>query len=323
MIMFTGSTRDRQEGHGASAAETLTPVSLELGGKDPMIVLSDADLERAANAARLLLDAERGPDVHLDRARLRRGAGLRRVRREGHREGARRCARATRPAGRARVEVGAITFPQADGDHRGPRQGRGRQGRADRRRRPAAARATGTFFEPTVMVDVDHTMKAMTEETFGPTLPIMKVRDAEEAIRLANDSPYGLAASVFGKDIAPRRAGRAPRSRPAPSSSTTRCSTTRRSSCRWAAGRRAGLGSRHGAGGIRKYCAEQAILLTRFVPKKDVHMFPYKAGRTKLLGQAVRPAVRARQARLAATARRSPRPGGSACAGASPTSPAA
>ena len=46
-----------------------------------------------------------------------------------------------------------------------------------------------------------------------------------------------------------------------------------------------GLGTRHGAGGIRKYCAEQAIMLTRFAPKKDVHMFPYKAGRTKLLGK--------------------------------------
>ena len=60
----------------------------------------------------------------------------------------------------------------------------------------------GTFFEPTVLADVDHTMECMTEETFGPTLPIMKVADAEEAIRLANDSPYGLQASVYTKDIA-------------------------------------------------------------------------------------------------------------------------
>ena len=45
-------------------------------------------------------------------------------------------------------------------------------------------------------------MKIMTEETFGPTLPIMKVRDADEAVRLANDSPYGLGASVFSRDTA-------------------------------------------------------------------------------------------------------------------------
>ena len=53
-----------------------------------------------------------------------------------------------------------------------------------------------------MIVDVDHTMECMREETFGPTLPIMKVSDTEEAIRLANDSPYGLAASVFSKDVA-------------------------------------------------------------------------------------------------------------------------
>ena len=51
-----------------------------------------------------------------------------------------------------------------------------------------------------MLVDVDHTMKVMTEETFGPTLPIMKVADAEEAVRLANESPYGLGASVFTRD---------------------------------------------------------------------------------------------------------------------------
>ena len=59
----------------------------------------------------------------------------------------------------------------------------------------------GDFFEPTLLVDVDHSMECMTEETFGPTLPVMKVADAEEAVRLANDSPYGLQASVWTRDI--------------------------------------------------------------------------------------------------------------------------
>src|SRR5258707_9642617 len=64
----------------------------------------------------------------------------------------------------------------------------------------ASSQGGGRFYEPTVLVDVDHTMKCMTEETFGPTLPIMKVADVDEAVRLANDSPYGLASSVFTRD---------------------------------------------------------------------------------------------------------------------------
>jgi acyl-CoA reductase-like NAD-dependent aldehyde dehydrogenase len=60
---------------------------------------------------------------------------------------------------------------------------------------------SGSFYPPTVLVDVDHSMACMTEETFGPTLPIMKVGSVEEAIRLANDSPYGLSASVFSGDV--------------------------------------------------------------------------------------------------------------------------
>ena len=60
---------------------------------------------------------------------------------------------------------------------------------------------SGSFYPPTVLVDVDHSMTCMTEETFGPTLPIMKVGSVDEAIRLANDSDYGLSASVFSKDF--------------------------------------------------------------------------------------------------------------------------
>jgi acyl-CoA reductase-like NAD-dependent aldehyde dehydrogenase len=59
----------------------------------------------------------------------------------------------------------------------------------------------GSFYEPTVLVDVDHSMACMTEETFGPTLPIMKVSSVQEAVRLANDSPYGLSAAVFSRDV--------------------------------------------------------------------------------------------------------------------------
>lgn len=60
----------------------------------------------------------------------------------------------------------------------------------------------GLWFEPTVLTDVDHSMSVMTEETFGPVLPMMAVSDIDEAVRLANDSQYGLNSSVWTRDRA-------------------------------------------------------------------------------------------------------------------------
>jgi acyl-CoA reductase-like NAD-dependent aldehyde dehydrogenase len=62
-------------------------------------------------------------------------------------------------------------------------------------------REAGYFMQPTVLSNVDHTMEVMREETFGPVLPLMTFKTEEEAIRLANDSPYGLTASVWTRDI--------------------------------------------------------------------------------------------------------------------------
>src|SRR5207237_3061143 len=104
-----------------------------------------------------------------------------------------------KPEGFGTVEVGAITFPpqlETIKDHVADATGKGARILTGGNQ----IQSDGRFFEPTVLVDVDHSMKIMTEETFGPTLPIMRVRDAEEALRLANDTPYGLGASVFSRD---------------------------------------------------------------------------------------------------------------------------
>jgi acyl-CoA reductase-like NAD-dependent aldehyde dehydrogenase len=281
MVMFTGSTATGKKVM-ARAAETLTPVSLELGGKDPMIVLSDADVERAANAA-LYYAMQNAGQTCISTERVYVEAPVYDEFVAKVTEKARTLRQGDPSGGPGTVEVGAITFPrqlEIIEDHVDDAVEKGARVLVGGHRRDGE----GQFFEPTVLVDVDHTMKAMTEETFGPTLPIMKVADAEEAIRLANDSPYGLAASVFGKDV--RRAEQVARRIEAGAvvvnDAMVNYTALELPMGGWKA---SGLGTRHGAGGIRKYCLEQAILLTRFAPKKDVHMFPYKKGRTKLIGK--------------------------------------
>ena len=130
-------------------------------------------------------------------------------------------------------------------------------------------------------------MQAMTEETFGPTLPIMKVRDAEQALELANDSPYGLQASVWTKDVV---RGEALARRVEAGAVTVNDAQVNYFALEVPMGgwKTSGLGTRHGAAGIRKYTRQQTILVTRFAPKKDIHMFPYKARTTKLVGRLFR-----------------------------------
>ena len=130
------------------------------------------------------------------------------------------------------------------------------------------------FFEPTILVDVDHTMAAMTEETFGPTLPIMKVADAEEAIRLVNDSPYGLGASVFSGDTVrgEQIARRIEAGAVCVNDALVNYYALELPMGGW---KTSGLGSRHGAGGIRKYARQQAIVVNQYPLKKDLYMFPH------------------------------------------------
>jgi acyl-CoA reductase-like NAD-dependent aldehyde dehydrogenase len=281
-VMFTGSTETGKKVM-AQAAQTLTPVSLELGGKDPMIVLADADFERAANAATFYAMQNGGQTcVSVERVYVEAPVYDRFVDAVTERVSA---LRQGVPAGPGSVEVGAMTFPD--------------QLEIVRRHvdeaRAAGARVTtgghvrdgdGRFYEPTVLADVDHSMAAMREETFGPTLPVMKVADADEAVRLANDSPYGLGASVWTRD---RARGEAIARRLESGFACINDANLNYYAYELPMGgwKESGMGVRHGAGGIRKYTRQQALYVTRLAPKRDLHYFPYRSRTSKLLGRLI------------------------------------
>ncbi|HEU4977786.1 MAG TPA: aldehyde dehydrogenase family protein [Solirubrobacteraceae bacterium] len=280
MIMFTGSTATGKKVM-QKAAETLTPVSLEMGGKDPMIVLSDADLERAANHAvyyamfnggQTCISVERvyveAPvyDEFVSKV-VEKTKGLRQG--VGH--------------GPGTIDVGSMTFPpQVDIVERHVEDAKAKGAKVLVGGHRGHDGEGGYWFEPTILTDVTHDMACMREETFGPTLPIMKVEDAEEAIRLANDSPYGLGASVFSKDVS---RGEAVARRVEAGAVCVNDALVNYTALELPMGgwKSSGMGSRHGAGGIRKYTQQQAIVVSRLHPKKDIHMYPYKAKTTKRL----------------------------------------
>jgi acyl-CoA reductase-like NAD-dependent aldehyde dehydrogenase len=280
-VMFTGSTATGKKVM-ERAARTLTPVSLELGGKDPMIVCADADIERAANAAvhysmqnagQTCVSTER---VYVEEPIYDEFVRLVTDKVGGLRQGV--------PGGPGSTDLGAvINPPQSDIVERhvkdavdsGARVLVG-GGRRDE---------SGHFFEPTVLVDVDHTMACMREETFGPTVPIMKVGDTEEAVRLANDSPYGLQASVWTKDAAKgeRLARRIEAGSVTVNDAQVNYVALELPMGGW---KESGLGTRHGADGIRKYTKKQSVLVTTFAPmKKDLHMMPYTRRRSGFIAR--------------------------------------
>src|ERR1700683_219150 len=125
----------------------------------------------------------------------------------------------------------------------------------------------------------------MVEETFGPTLPIRKVADEDEAVRLANDSVYGLSGSVFGRDTAHAESVARRLDTGAVCVNDAMVNYTALELPMGGA-KASGLGSRHGAGGIRKYCSQQAIVITpKLALKREVHMFPYKARTSRLIAR--------------------------------------
>jgi acyl-CoA reductase-like NAD-dependent aldehyde dehydrogenase len=202
LIVFTGSratgVRIMQD-----AAAGLKRVILELGGKDPLVVLPDADLDAAAafavrnsfrNAGQVCVSTERiyvHRDVEqafvdrvLERTRaLKQGDGRELGVNVGPMVNARQKQKVLEQVAKARAAGARVLAGGGD--------------------------APGNFVQPTVLAGLDHGMDIMREETFGPVACIMSFGSDDEAVRLANDSPYGLGAAVFGERAHAERVARA------------------------------------------------------------------------------------------------------------------
>src|SRR3954470_11622820 len=281
-VMFTGSVATGKK-VAAEAAKSLTPHSLELGGKDPMIVLKDADLERAANGAVFWSMANGGQICQaIERVYVEEPVYDQFVSKIVEKT---RALRQGVPGEAGAVEVGAVTFePQIDimEDHMKDAVDKGAKVLVGGKR----AQGPGRFFEPTVVVDVTHEMKLMQDETFGPILPVMKVRDEDEALRLANDSRYGLNSSVWTKDIA-KGERIAARIQAGSTCVNDAVSNYAAQELPFGGVKESGIGVRHSAAGIRKYCNAHAIMVTRFAMKRELYWFPFTKRNAKILEKAL------------------------------------
>ena len=195
-LVFTGSVTTGKR-IAAAAAERLLPVVLELGGKDPMLVLDDADVDVASSAAVW------GAFVNAGQACLSVERCY--VHHSLYEAFAKACAEKTKQLRigdgmDAHTDVGPMIQERQVKiveSHVEDAKARGARVLAGGRRLPELG---PNFYAPTVLADVTHDMRIMREETFGPVLPMMSCSDDDEAVRLANDSEYGLAASVWTRD---------------------------------------------------------------------------------------------------------------------------
>src|SRR3954447_22021537 len=283
-VQFTGSDRTGKVVM-KRAADTLTPVSLELGGKDPLIVLRDADLERAVNATTTGALANTGQIcMAIERVYVEESIYDEFVRRLT--ENVRKLRQGT--DGRSfGADLGAMTTPaQAEivADHVEDARKKGARVLTGGRR----TERPGDWYEPTVIADVDHSMKVMTEETFGPVIPVMKVADADEAVDLANGTRYGLSASVFagpssqGEQIARRiEAGAV--------NVNDVLTTYFALGVPMGGWKQSGIGFRHGSYGIKKFVRPESIVSPRVKQgKTDPLWFPYTPAKRKMINRVFR-----------------------------------
>ena len=283
MIHFTGSTATGRV-IAARAGERLIATSLELGGKDATIVCADADIDRAVgavawgafhNAGQICISVER---VYVEEPIYDEFLTKLTERVSSLRYG-------MDQPGDFTTDYGAmLTATQLDIVERHVEDARLRGATilTGGRRGPE-----GLFYEPTVLTDVDHSMLCMRDETFGPTVPVMKVDSIDEAIRLANDSPYGLSGSVWTRNEAKGRSI-ARRMTTGAVNINNVLSNVFQLPLPMSGWGDSGLGSRNGAEGILRYTRPQSVISERLSLRTELYWYPRSPRRARIMARATR-----------------------------------
>jgi acyl-CoA reductase-like NAD-dependent aldehyde dehydrogenase len=283
-LFFTGSVSVGKK-LMAEAAKTLTPLSLELGGNDPMLVLKDASIERAVNCAcwagyqnagqscggveRIYVDESIYPEflaqLKAKTAALRHGPD----------------------SGNFDVDMGCVTTKaQYDTIDSQVRDAVAHGAKIEAQSRPIPGCPTnGLFYPATVLTGCTPTMRVMREETFGPVLPVIPFKTEEEAIQLANDCSLALTSSVFSRDAKHARAV-AKRLQSGVVSINDHLYSHGMSEAPWGGWKESGLGRTHGYLGLKEMCNVKCIN-TDTVPSgclpRNLWWYPFSADTYKLL----------------------------------------
>ncbi len=269
-IMFTGSVNTGKR-VAEAAAKHLTPVVLELGGKDPMIVLEDANLANTARAAVWGAFCNSGQAcASIERCYVHESVAQQFIDLVVKETELLKQDKASTDA----IDIGAMTNErqlEIVEDHVSGAVEHGAEVLTGGHR---LNHSRGWFHEPTVVTGVDHSMKLMRDETFGPVLPIMTFKTDEEAIRLANDSIYGLTASVFTRDIA--RGRRIAEQIDAGTVMVNEVVYTHAvAQTPWGGVKQSGYGRTHGHLGLLEMVTPQHIHVNGMPAIPDVWWFPY------------------------------------------------
>ncbi|MBC7474597.1 MAG: aldehyde dehydrogenase family protein [Candidatus Sericytochromatia bacterium] len=282
-IVFTGSVATGKK-IMAAAAQNLTPVVLELGGKDPMIVLKDVNMSNASSGAvwgaftnsgqvcasveRMYVDESIADEFIYEVVRktkkLRQGIGLDKNTDIGPMI--------------SLAQMNIVKDHVQDARDRGAKILTGGEQFND---------LAGYFYKPTILTNVNHDFKIVSEETFGPVLPIMTFKSEEEVIKMANDSKYALTASIWTTDI--ERAKNMANQIEAGTVSINDCvSTFALCQTPWGGGKESGIGRTHGKFGIMEFVEPKHIHVDKNYNMKKFWWYGYDENRLDLMKQSLK-----------------------------------